>query len=92
MSNNENMDSYTVLHTSYLCFTFGTNLMHASPRADTIPVFLPAFFNKFKLFEFQVKDTAGTIDHAQIASSSMSPVEAYTCRSNLTSSRIIWIC
>ncbi len=39
-------------------------------------VLFPAFFYKFMLFEFWVKDVAGTIDHAQIASVSLVSVEA----------------
>ncbi len=66
--------------------------MQASSYAYIFFVFFPAFFYKFMLFEFRVKDTAGTVDHAQNASASPGPVEAYTCRSNLTSNHIIWVC
>ncbi len=75
MTNGENMDNFTVLYTLYLRFTFGTNSMHASPRVYRISVFFPAFFCKFMQFEFQVRDAAGTIDRAQIAQASQSPVE-----------------
>ncbi len=68
MSNSENMDNFTALYTLYLHFTFGTNSMHASTGAFGILIFLLAFFYKFMLLEFQVKDAAGTIDHVQIAS------------------------
>ncbi len=56
MLNSEIMDNFTALNTSYLCITFGTNLMHASPCAYGFFVFFPAFFYKFMLFEFWVKD------------------------------------
>ncbi len=67
MSNSENMDNFTALYSSYLRFTFGTNLMHASPHAYEIFIFILTIFYKFMLFEFQVKDAVGTINHAQIA-------------------------
>ncbi len=67
LSNSEDMDNFTALYTSYLLFTFGTNLMHASPRGHGISVFYSAFCYKFMLFEFQVKGVMGTVDHAQIA-------------------------
>ncbi len=66
LSNGENMDNFTALYILYLRFTFGTNSMHVSPHAYRILVFLLAFFYRFMLFEFRVKDAAGTIDHAQI--------------------------
>ncbi len=56
MSNGDNMDNFTALYTSYLHVTFGTTLMHASPRAHGIVVSLLAVFLKFMLFEIQVKD------------------------------------
>ncbi len=87
MSTSENMCNFTALYTSHLHFSFATISMHATPRACGILVFFPAFFYKFILFEFCVKDTAGTIDHA-----SRGPVEAYTCRSKSTFSLIIWVC
>ncbi len=55
--------------------------MHASAHAYTILVFLLAFFYKF-----------GAIDQAQIAEASLAQVEVYTCRSNSTPNRIIWVC
>ncbi len=55
MSNGENMDNFTALYTSYLHLTKGTISMHASPHAYVILIFL-AFFYKFMLFKFQVKD------------------------------------
>ncbi len=67
MSNGENMENFTVLYTSYLYVTFGTNPLHASPCAYGIFVSVLAFFYKFLLFEFWVKDAAGTVDHVQIA-------------------------
>ncbi len=72
--NSTNMDNFSALYTSNLCFIFGTNLMHASPRAYGILIFLPAFFYKFMLFEFWVKDAARIMDHAQNALASPSPV------------------
>ncbi len=72
------MDNLTALYTSYLRFTFSTNSMHASPSAYRILVFVLAIFYKFMLFEFQVKDAAGTIDHAQIAKASPGADEVYT--------------
>ncbi len=59
------MDNFTALSASYLRFTSGTNSMHTSPRVQGIFGFALAFL--YLLFEFQVKDPAGTIDHAQIA-------------------------
>ncbi len=59
MLNNENKDNFTALYTSNLGLTFGTNLMHASPRGYGIFVFIFAFFYKFMLFEFEVKDRRG---------------------------------
>ncbi len=69
MLNGENMENITALYGSYLHFTFGTNLVHTFPRAYGILVVLPAFLYKF-MFEFWVKDAAGTIDHVQIVSAS----------------------
>ncbi len=86
MSNGENMNNLTAL------FTFGTNLMHASPRIYGILVFFQAFFYKFMLFKFWVKDAMGTINHAHITEASPDPVKAYTCRSHPTSNRIFWVC
>ncbi len=40
--------------------------MNASPDAYEIFVFFSVFFYKFTLFQFQVKDAAGTFDHAQL--------------------------
>ncbi len=40
MSNSENTDYFTALYTSYIGFTFDTNSMHSSPRANGIFVFL----------------------------------------------------
>ncbi len=76
MSNGENMENFTALYTSYLHFTFGTNLMHAAPRAYGIFVFVLAFFYRFVLFLFRVKDATKTVNHAQIAWASLGPVEA----------------
>ncbi len=92
MLNGENKENFTVLHALYLRFTFGTNSMHTSSRAYRILVFLSAFFYKFMLFDFQVKDAAGIIDHAQIALASPGSAEAYTCRSYLIFNCIIWMC
>ncbi len=78
MSNSDNMDNFTALSTSYLCFTFGTNLMHAAPRAYRILVFFPALFSKFMLFEFQVKDDAGTFDHVQNTEASPGLIEFFS--------------
>ncbi len=50
------MDNFTALYTSFLQFTFGTSLLHTSPRAYKIFVFILASFYKFMLFELQVKD------------------------------------
>ncbi len=61
MLDGENMDNLTVLYASYLYF--GTNSTHTYPCAYGIFV----FFYKFLLFEFQVKDVAGIIDHVQTA-------------------------
>ncbi len=58
-SNVENIDNFAALQTSYLRFTFGTNSMHASPLAYGILVLVLAFFYKFMLFEFRVKDRWG---------------------------------
>ncbi len=88
--NGKNMDNFTALFTSSLGFTFGTNSMHASVRGYEICVFLMAFFYKLMLFESLVKDAVGTVDHTQIPLASPGPVEAYTCRSNSTSS--VWVC
>ncbi len=66
MSNSKNTDNVTALYTSYLLFTFGTNLMHASPRACGILVFFPAYFYKFMLFKLWFKDCTGTIDHVRV--------------------------
>ncbi len=79
--NVENMDNFTALYASYQCFTFGTVSMHASPCAYGFLFFFPAFFYKFMLFEFRVKDAAGIIGHAQIAEASPGPVKVYTWRS-----------
>ncbi len=92
MLNVENMDNFTALNTLYLGFTFGVNLMYASPCVYWILVFLLAFIYKFVLFKFRVKDAIGTIDYAQIAKRSLVLVEVYTCRSNSTPSHIIWVC
>ncbi len=78
--NGENMENLTALYTSYLRFTFGTNVMHASSCSYRIFVFVLAFFYTFMLTEFWVKDALGTIDHAQIALASLGRAEAYTCR------------
>ncbi len=67
MSNCENTDNFTALYILYLRFTFVTDSEHASSRAYGIFLFVLASFYKFKLFDFRVKDTAGTIDHAHIA-------------------------
>ncbi len=67
MSNGKNMDNFAALDTSYLRFTFASVSMHPSPRAYRIFVFVLAFFYKFMLFQFHVKDAVGTIDHVQIA-------------------------
>ncbi len=66
--------------------------MHTSPYAYGILVFLLTFFYKFMLFEFQVKDAVGTINHAQNTEVSPVPVKAYTCKSYSTSNHIIWVC
>ncbi len=57
--NDENMDNFTALNTSYLRFTFGTKSMHASPCACGNFVFIVAFFYKFVLLEFWVKNQCG---------------------------------
>ncbi len=88
MLNGEITDNFTKLYTSYLRFTSGTNSMHASLRAYGILV----FFYRFRLFQFQVKDAAGTMDQTQIASAGPGQVEVYTCKSNLTLNCIIWVC
>ncbi len=63
MSNSENMDDFKVLNISYLCFTL-VQIRCALPLLFMGFLFsLLAFFYKFMLFEFQVKDKAGTIDH-----------------------------
>ncbi len=64
------MDNFTVLYASYLRLTFITSSMHATPRAYGILVFFRVFFYNFMLFELQVKDASGTIDHAQKTSAS----------------------
>ncbi len=64
--NSENMDNFTALCTSYLIFTDGTSLLHASPRAFGTFVSFPALLQKFMLLEFQVKNTVGTVDHVQL--------------------------
>ncbi len=69
------MDNCTALYASYLHFTFGTNKMHASLRANEILVFFPAFLYRFMLFEFQVKDAVRTIVHVQIVQSSPGSVQ-----------------
>ncbi len=43
----ENMDNFTALYTTYLRFTFGTNLMHTSPHA-----YPPETQGKKKGFDF----------------------------------------
>ncbi len=53
---------------------------------------LGAFFDKFILLKFQVRDAAEANDLARIAKASPSPVETNTCRSNLTPNCIIWAC
>ncbi len=57
------MDNFTALYTSYLRFTFGTNMILLVLRGF---VFSPAFY-KFMSFKLRVKDTARTVDHAQTA-------------------------
>ncbi len=69
-SKSENMDNFIALYTLYLStfvFTFGTNLMHTSPHAYRILVFLAAVFYKVMLFVFWVQDTAVTIKYAHNA-------------------------
>ncbi len=73
MSNSENMDNLTVLYA--ICFTLGTNLMHVTTHAYGVLVFFPAFFYKFMLFEFWVKDNMGTVGQVQIAQASLDLVE-----------------
>ncbi len=85
------MDNFTALYTSYLRFTL-LNSVCASTRAHGILVFFPAFFYRFMLFDFWVKDTTGVIDHAQTAYASLGLCEAYTCRSNSTPDCIICVC
>ncbi len=60
MSNSENM------YTSFLHFTFAA-ICTLPLIAYGIPVFFPAFFYKFMLFEFRSKTSAQTVDHTQIA-------------------------
>ncbi len=75
MTNNENMDNFAALSTSCLRFTFGKKSMQVSPPTSRILIFFSAFFYKFMLLEFCAKDAMGIIDHAQIASASVDPVE-----------------
>ncbi len=88
MSKSENMDNFTVLYTSYLHFTFCSNLMHTFPHAYGIFVFLSLSSTNLCYSNFSSK----TIDHVQIVWASQGPLEARTCRSNSTFNRFIWVC
>ncbi len=57
----KNMDNFVALYTPYLCFTFITNSVHASPPAYWLSS------TNLCCSSFGSKTAAGTVDHAQIA-------------------------
>ncbi len=59
MSNSDNMNNLTVLNIPYV--------LYALLFLYLVLVFFPAFFNKFMLFVFRVKDHHGNVDHVQTA-------------------------
>ncbi len=62
MSTGNNMDTLTALFISTVYFWYRFDACFAVEKS----LFL-VFFYKFMVFEIRVKDTAGTIDHAQNA-------------------------